>query len=316
MQSQVHGYARWSVAQRIAGSPTDSVIDAAFDEGSILRTHVLRPTWHYVAAEDLGWLMRLSGPRVDAGNASMYRTLGLDSATFERSNDVIARCVEAGPRTRKELFAMLDAHGLSTPNNRGVHMLMHAELTSVIRSGPMRGKQHTYAAFDQRSSVSNGPEGDEALAVLAWRYFSTRGPATVKDFAWWSGLNMPSARRGLELANSRLESWEVDGRTYWFVDQDVPPANRQAVDLVQCYDEMIVSYSESRDVLQRSEMSFPVPRYIDGYQHVALLEGRLLGHWRVTPGGSVETRISVQLDADRQSALDRAIERYQRFAEV
>lgn len=302
----------------MAGETSASVVDDAFDAGAFLRTHVLRPTWHYVAAADLGWLMRLSGPRVDAGNASMYRTLELDAATFERSNDVIARSVEAEPRTRKELFAILDADGLSTPNNRGVHMLMHAELTSVICSGPMRGKQHTYAAFDQRAPVGNGPEGNEieALAELAWRYYSTRGPATIKDFAWWAGLNMPSARRGLELTSSRLESWEVDGRTYWFVDQQVPLGNRQAVDLVQCYDEAIVSYSESRDILQRPEVSFPVPRYIDGYQHVALLDGRLLGHWRATPGGSIETRVNIQLDADRQSALDRAVEHYQRFVEI
>lgn len=301
----------------MAGEPPASIVDAAFDDGSILRTHVLRPTWHYVAAADLGWLMRLSGPRVDAGNASMYRTLELDSATFARSNDLIARSVEAEPRTRKELFAILDADGLSTPNNRGVHMLMHAELTSVICSGPMRGKQHTYAAFDQRAPVGNGPEGNEveALAELAWRYYSTRGPATVKDFAWWAGLNMPSARRGLELASSRLECREVDGRTYWFVEHDAPANAPAVVNLVQCYDELIVSYSESRDILQRPGVSFPVPRYIDGYQQVALLDGRLLGHWRVTPGGSIETRISIPLDADRQSALDRAVEHYQRFAE-
>ncbi|HLI50339.1 MAG TPA: crosslink repair DNA glycosylase YcaQ family protein, partial [Thermomicrobiaceae bacterium] len=159
VQAQVHGYARWSVAQRNEGQPSASVVDSAFDEGSILRTHVLRPTWHYVAASDLGWLMRLSGPRVEAGNASMYRNLELDAGTFERTNALIAAYVEEGPRTRDELFAMLESHGVSTPNNRGVHMLMHAELTSVICSGPMRGKQHTYAAFNQRAPAS-GPEGD------------------------------------------------------------------------------------------------------------------------------------------------------------
>ena len=322
MQSQEHGYARWSLAQRAAGSPAAAAIDSAFDSGRVLRTHILRPTWHYVSPADLRWLMRLSGPRVNAGNARRYAELGLDGHTRARSNDVIAAAVSGGPRTRRELAADLEAHGISVEGQRIAHLLMHAELEMVICSGPMQGKQHTYALFDQRvpggpGLDGPGPDGDEALAELAWRYFSTRGPATVTDFSWWSGLKMADARRGLQVAGSRLTAREIDGLTYWFHDRGAPPPG-QLIDLVQCFDELIISYSQTRDVLQTASVAFPVPRHIDGYWHVLLLDGRLLGHWRARSGRDglrVETRSSRPLDAAEQTAVAAAADRYRRFAE-
>jgi hypothetical protein len=196
-------------------------------------------------------------------------------------------------------------------------MLMHAELTAVICSGPMRGKQHTHAAFDNRVTDAPGPEGEEALAELAWRYFSTRGPATHADFSWWSGLSAGDARHALTLAQSRLSSRQLDDRTYWFLDRGTPPVADRGVDLVQCFDELIISYRQSRDVLQTAEAAFAVPGDLDGFRHVVLLGGRLLGHWRAHPFGSgvrIETRTPGRLDKRAQVALSRAIERYGLFA--
>ena len=145
MQAQDHPYARWSVAQRMAGPAAANAraVDAAFDEGQFLRTHVLRPTWHYVEAKDLRWLMGVSGPRVDAGCARYFEQLGLDGRTLGRSNELIARSVADGPRTRREIAAYLEQHGISTEGLRATYVLLHAELTSVVCSGPKRGKQHT-----------------------------------------------------------------------------------------------------------------------------------------------------------------------------
>jgi hypothetical protein len=316
MQAQEHTYARWSVAQRTTGSPAASAIDRAFDEGRFLRTHLLRPTWHYVAATDLRWLMRLSGPRVDAANGRRHQDLGLDTKSLNRSNEVISQAVAAGARTRRELAAILQEHRISVEGQRIAYMLMHAELTAVICSGPVRGTQHTYAAFDQRVPADKGFEGDEALAELAWRYFSTRGPATLNDFSWWSGLNAPEARRGLAMVQSRLESHEANSRTYWFSDQH-PRRSRQRIDLMQCYDELIISYRQSRDVLQTTSATFAVPGHLDGFQHVLLHDGRLLGHWRARTdpeGLQIETRTSSPLDDKEMIALASAIERYRRFA--
>jgi hypothetical protein len=240
----------------------------------------------------------------------------LDTKSLNRSNEVISRAVAAGARTRRELAAILQEHRISAEGQRITYMLMHAELTAVICSGPIRGTQHTYAAFDQRVPADKGFEGDEALAELAWRYFSTRGPATLNDFSWWSGLNVPEARRGLAMIQSRLESHEADSRTYWFSDRH-PRRSRQRIDLVQCYDELIISYRQSRDVLRTTSATFAVPGHLDGFQHVLLHDGRLLGHWRARTdpeGLQIETRTSSPLDDEEMRALASAIDRYRRFA--
>jgi Winged helix DNA-binding domain len=317
MQAQDHPYARWSVAQRMAGpAGADArAVDAAFDEGLFLRTHVLRPTWHYVEAKDLGWLMRVSGPRVDAGCARYFEQLGLDGRTLGRSNELIAQSVAAGARTRREIAAYLEQYGISTEGLRATYVLLHAELTSVVCSGPKRGKQHTYAAFDQRAGTERGPQGEEALGELAWRYFSTRGPATVRDFSWWAGLNSADARAGLESVRSRLVACEVDHRTYWFAEENVARVAKPRVDLVQCFDEMIISYGQTRDLMLTNYTKFPFLSRVNGFYHVILLDGRLLGHWRAPTGPStLETRTDKVLERREQAALEIAIERYRQFA--
>jgi hypothetical protein len=317
MQSQEHAFARWSVAQRVAGGADATSVDRAFDEGHILRTHVLRPTWHYVSRTDLRWLMALSGPRILARTARRRGDLGLDDRTLSKANDLIADKVAGEPQTRRDLADALEHNRVSVDGQRLAYIVMHAELTGVICSGPMRGKQHTYAAFDERVAPGRAINDDEAIAKLTRRYFSTRGPATLRDFVWWSGLSTADARRGIDMAATHLSSRSIDGRTCWFREMTAPRVGHR-VDLVQCYDEAIISYSESRDVLQTAQVDFAVPGYRDGYTHVVLLDGRLAGHWRPVlrkSGWTVETRIRQPLDRVDQRALDTAIKRYSTFRE-
>ncbi len=218
-------------------------------------------------------------------------------------------------------MADLEGHGISTAGLRATHILLHAELASVVCSGPRQGKQHTYAAFEQRVGCRAGPEGEEALGELAWRYFSTRGPATVLDFSWWAGLKRSDARAGLEAVRSRLAAHEVDGRTYWFAERDVPrlPGSRRRnprVDLLQCFDEMVLSYGETRQLMQTEFSRFPFLSRVGGFSHVLMLDGRLLGHWRATAGrpSQLETRVDKALDEREQAALEVAIDQYRQFA--
>jgi hypothetical protein len=316
MQAQEHAYARWSIGQRSSDAATGADVDAAFDDGRFLRTHVLRPTWHYVAREDLRWLIAVSGPRVDAGNRRRYEELGLNARTRARSTDLIAAAVAGTSLTRVEIAEVLEAAGVSTEGQRIAYLVMHAELHAAICSGPMRGRQHTYASFADRVPPAQGPQDDEALAELALRYFTTRGPATVRDFRWWAGLHAADAKRGLAAAAPPLVSCVIGGRTYWAPDEDGGGNRLRRVDLVQCYDEAIISYSESRDVLATPTASFPVPRSLDGFTHVILLDGRLLGHWRVRRTSAVtavETRLAQRTSDIESAALDDAIDRYLRF---
>jgi DNA glycosylase AlkZ-like len=309
MQAQEHRYARWSIGQRSATSASE--VDAAFDAGAVLRTHVLRPTWHFAASVDLRWLLALTGPILEARNARRDEELGLDARTIRRATDVIADAVSAGPLTRRELARVLERRRIATDGQRIAHLLFHAELRAAVCSGPMRGKVHTYAAFDTRVPPGVAHEGEGALAELARRYFATRGPATLRDFAWWSGLPMGDARAGLAAVQPELTSFARDNRTYWFADV-AKRVRGPRVDLVQCYDETIISYTESRDVLRTPDVAFPVPRSIDGFVNVLLSDGHLLGHWRVV-GEGVETRLARPLRDGEEAALAAAVGRYEEF---
>jgi hypothetical protein len=313
MQAQEHAYARWSVGQR-CGAPA-SVVDAAFDAGELVRTHVLRPTWHYASPSDLRWLLALSGPRLEAANARRDDELDLDAHTVRRATDVIADAVAAGPATRRELAEALRRRRISPAEQRMPHLLFHAELRMAVCSGPMRGKEHTYVPFDDRVPARPSFTEEEALAELARRWFTTRGPASIRDFRWWSGLPAAQALTALGAVASELSSYEQDDRTYWFAEAPRPP-KRPQVDLVQCYDETVISYTETRDVLATADVSFPTPRSIDGFTHVLLCDGRLAGHWRVhrlRGGVEVETRLARAFDPRERSALEAAVARYEEF---
>jgi hypothetical protein len=313
MQAQEHAYARWSVGQRCGAS--SSTVDAAFDAGELLRTHVLRPTWHYASPADLRWLLALTGPRLEAANARRDDELDLDARTLRRATDIMAEAVAAGPATRRELADELQRRRIAPSGQRMPHLLFHAELRMAVCSGPMRGKEHTYLPFDER--VPPGPTftDEEALAELARRWFTTRGPATIRDFRWWSGLPAAQALTALGAVAPELSSYEQDDRTYWFAGS--PRLSKgPRVDLVQCYDETIISYTETRDVLATADVSFPVPRSIDGFTHVVLCDGRLAGHWRMQRlrgGVQIETRLSRPLVERDRAALEAAVARCEEF---
>ena len=191
---------------------------------------------------------------------------------------------------------------------------MRAEFDAVICSGSMRGRQHTYAAFDGRVPAGRLQEREEALAELARRFFTARGPATLRDFAWWSGLAMGEARSALDSVRSELEQRVVEDRTYWLREGAAhAPGRGPRIDLVQCYDESIISYTQSRDVLQTPSVTFPVPRNLGGFVHVILCDGRLLGHWRhdrERGDVAIETRLGRRLNDRERNRLAEAVQRY------
>lgn len=317
MQAQEFAIARWSIAQRVGGLDA-AVVDRAIADGTIVRTHILRPTWHFVAAADLRWLMALSAPRVHAWNGRMYRQSGLAAELLAGTGALLRAWLGGGDHlTRKEIAERLDAEGIVARGFELAYILMHAELEAIVCSGPPRGKQQTYAAFDLRVPPAQPIERDEALAELVRRYFTSHGPATVKDFVWWSGLTGGDCRRGLDAVGAALELEVVAGRTYWSASspskQADPPSPR--VDLVQGYDEDVVAYSESKDVFRvQGEREIAVP-----YLHAILLDGRVIGHWRPTIKKAVveiETQLYRPLAPAERVAVRDAADRYARFVGV
>jgi hypothetical protein len=319
MQAQEYPVAKWSVAQRTRGV-TNAGMDRAFADGVILRTHVLRPTWHFVLPEDIRWLLRLSAPQVKARLAHYDGKLGLEKRLLGKSNALLARAVEGRQVTREELATRLGRAGIAASGQRLAHILMHAELDAVICSGALMGKRHTYASLDERVPRSRSLNRDEALAGLTRRYFTARGPATLKDYLRWSNLTAAEGKSGLEMVKSGLEHETIDGRTYWFAASSAKAKAKARpsgiIDLVQGYDECILSYGESRDVLLGPLAANAIPRLEIGFTHAVLLDGRLIGHWRPALERKsilIETYFYQPLGRAAAKALDTAVARYGRF---
>lgn len=320
LQAQEFPFAKWSVAQRANGVDHQAMA-RAFDEGTILRSHFLRPTWHFALARDIRWLLTATAPRVQALNASANRQHGIDEELAARSNAVLGKALGNGEHlTRKELAAILERAGIVASGPRLAYIIMRAELDAIVVSGGMRGRQHTYALLEKRAPNAIKLDRDEALAELTRRYFTSRGPATLKDYARWSSLTAAACKRGVEMVRSSLEHEEIDGRSYWLgsSSRTRKAEPRPRVDLVQGFDEIIMSYSESKPVVAPVTPALVVKdRRIFG--HAILLEGRLIGHWRHDPpkdSVAIETIIHRPLEPAETKALDAAVERYGRFLGV
>ena len=321
VQSQDYSGAKWSLGMRVLGA-TDASIDAAFDAGRILRTHVLRPTWHFVHPTDIRWMQALTAPRVQALNASVVRRVSVDARTLTRCLDVIARAIqERGPRTRQELGRALALKPVAEEGLRLAYIAMHAELEGLVCSGPMRGKEHTYALLEHRAPHALALTREEALAELARRFFTGHAPATDRHFAWWSGLSLTEARSGIALVRDALPpEVNVDGmRWIGRLDPSETPPKRTAPDesvalLVPEYDEALVG---GRDMAVADMPRAPgAERWTDTYLRPVLIDGRRAGTWRRTIAKKevrIETNLFARLTRSQSALLGEAVTRYERF---
>lgn len=303
------------MAQRCVG--TNEGVERLFSEGKILRTHILRPTWHFVAAGDIRWMLALSAPRVHTLNRYMYRQEGVDDELMARCSLLLTEALRGGIQlTRKEIGEWLGRNGVEAKGMRLAYILMWAELEGLVCSGARRGKQHTYALLEERAPDADHLAPDDALAELTRRYFATRGPATIKDYTKWSSLTMAQAREGLEMVGDELEQIEAGGRVYWMAPGEPPrPPTGPVVDLVQGYDEVVSSYGESRDLIL-GEVALPGTEPDPPLLHTILLDGQVVGHWKETVSRNevtVETFLYRSLSAEGQAALQHAVSRLGRF---
>jgi hypothetical protein len=214
VQSQEYAHALWSLGMRTSGL-TLTDVQAEFDSGSFLRTHILRPTWHFVAAEDIRWIQQVTAPRVQKLNQTIYRQHGLDPVALDRGLAIVAEELEGGRyRTRSELGRALADRGLASQGIGLAYIVMHAELEGVLCSGPVRGAQQTYALLDERVPRAASVAGD--TVELARRFFFGHGPASVQDLARWSSLTISQCRNALDAMKDQLSCLVVEGVELWF----------------------------------------------------------------------------------------------------
>lgn len=279
VQAQEYAVAKWALALRCAGAGAADV-EEAFAAGRILRTHVMRPTWHFVAPADIRWMLALTGPRISAAMAPYNRKLDLTARLFTKSHGIIARALEGGRfLTRAELAERLGRRGIEARGQRLAHLTMQAELDRVICSGPRRGSQFTYALLDERAPQASDLTRDASLAELARRYFASHGPATVRDFGWWSGLTMKDARLGVELCRPALVQEEIGGSICFSAGAAATPAMpRQATYLLPIYDEYLIAYKD-REFVNGSYAPAVTVAAAAGSPHHLVVGGRLAGSW-------------------------------------
>lgn len=318
VQSQDYAGAKWAVAQRLNKFVSDAEMDQMYNRGEILRTHVMRPTWHFVAPADIRWMLTLTAPRVHAANAYYYRTLGLTPEVFRKSNDIIAKTLEGGKHlTRAEIATALQNAGIEASDLRLTYLVMYAELEGLICSGPRRGKQFTYAILDERVPVTPSLTQEDALAALTKRYFASHGPAQLKDFVWWSGLSVAQSKEGIELLNGWLEHQSIGENSYWSMPFTPAPQKGELPlgHLLPNYDEALASfkdYSAAGDprfvkLWDSGESLFPNYLAIDGW---------VVGTWRRTLSKktvAIETKPFRLLTPAEEKALVAAANRFGEF---
>ncbi|MGE0547430.1 MAG: winged helix DNA-binding domain-containing protein [Kofleriaceae bacterium] len=321
VQAQDYAAVKWAIALRLDDPKvTDAAIERAINAGELVRMHAMRWTWQIMTPSDARWILSLVGPRMLTRAAGRNRQLGLDPATLVKSGKVICRALEGGKHlTRAEVATALERAKISPAGERLAHILGCTELDSLICNGARRGNQSTYTLLDLRAPAPRGkPSRDELVAKLASRYFASRGPATVRDFVWWSGATMTETRAAIAAIKPALREDVIDGRSYWSTGAAVRAPRSPAVVLLPSFDEYLVAYQDRRDVL---EPAF-IRRLNNGgglLNPCIVVDGLVVGTWkRILGPRTVDIAISMFAPPTRanRAAIEAAAQRYAQFLQL
>ena len=315
MQAQDYPMAKWAVGLRTRGA-TESSVEEAINRGEILRTHLMRPTWHFVSSDDIYWLLALTAPRVKTSLASRQKQLEITPETIRKSNDLITSTISRnGHSTREELVMALKWQGFSLADNRASHLLIIAELDGLICSGEIQKNKPTYALLEERVPRKQLMSRDEALAALAGRYFRSHGPAMIRDFAWWSGLTLKEATRGLDMVKADLERMNAGEQEFWMFPSEDPRPERNSVYFLPAYDEFIISYRDRSMIISDKEL-LKITSANGMFWPLIVVDGKVVGLWKRKVNGdsvSVEIRYFDSIPETRKHRINESAAAYAGF---
>ncbi|GAB3947498.1 winged helix DNA-binding domain-containing protein [Spirosoma harenae] len=316
LQGQDGNMVKWAMGVRLPDY-TEAQITHALDSGELVRTHLLRPTWHIVAAQDIYWLLDVTAPHVKTLLKSSLKSLEISEELIVQSHTIIEKAlIEHTYLTRGELMLELQKSSIRTDENRSAHLMMRAELDGIVCNGPINGKQITYALLEERIPKPPSLTREEGLAKLAYTYFSSHGPATILDFVWWSGLSVTDARRALEMIKSDLNSELIGNQTYWFRSTlRTGFARTKTIHLLPAFDEYTVSYKDRSAVLSAEDQKQAISA--NGiFSPIIVLDGQIIGVWkRVSKKEKavIEPVFFKPVDSSIVQLLAEAIDPYSRF---
>ena len=316
MQAQDYAGALWSVGLRLPQA-TQADIERAIDNRQIVRTWPMRGTLHFLAADDIRWMLALLAPRVLAATASRRRNLKLDDTVFALAQRLITAALQGGKvLTRNQLLEELEKGGITTAGQRGIHILAHLSQQAVICFGPHQEKLPTFVLLDEWIPTSKKLTRDQALAELAQRFFTGHGPATIQDLSRWAGLTLRDARAGLEAASSQLASETVDGQVYWMAPAPAAPHDPSAIYLLPGFDEYILGYKDRSLMLELEHSQKIVPGNNGVFMPTIVSDGQVIGTWkRLVKKDTVHITLLpfVKISPAQQAAAEVSASRYAAF---
>jgi hypothetical protein len=317
IQAQEYAHAKWALGMRL-NNINESIIEIAFNKGELLRTHILRPTWHFVHNDDIRWMIALTAPRVKSVNAFMYRKMELTNNLLNKTTDILAKELEGGKYlTRTALNKVLAKKNIIADGIRLSCIMMQAELNSVICSGPRIGKQFTYALLDERVFSNSIISNEEALASLAKRYFLSRGPASIKDFSTWSGLTISDSKKGLEMIKSHVTKEVIEGEEYYFDPVLSITERAKKMCLLPIYDEYIMGYKNRVAILDIKNKYAPDTAFV--FDNTIIYDGQIIGTWKRTiHKTSIDLEYSFFQPQPKEylKLVTHAIKQYERFHDL
>ena len=310
VQSQDYPMAKWAVGIRMRKA-SDSDIEMSVNSGDIIRTHILRPTWHFVSCKDIRWMMELSAPFVKKATQYIDRQVGLTDEIFKKVWKIIKVELEHEDNlTKEDLTDRLAKKKIKVDSLLATQILIRAELEMRLCSGVRKEKKATYSLFDRRVRESEKISKKDSLVKLASVYFNSRSPATVKDFMWWSGLSLSDAKFGISGLGENLKCTPIDGLNYLYIENADYP-NKKISALLPSYDEYMVGYSEGRNI------AFPpaVDKSFLGngiFKPIVLSDNTIVGIWKKI---SKEPFVEIQfLDNNRKySRIKSKLEAFKLF---
>ncbi len=293
MQSQALDMAKWAIGTRLENRNVKD-IDEALNAGKIIRTHILRPTWHFVSAEDIHWMFDLSNPRLKPIYRSYAKTFGADESLIYRAVPVLERGLMGGKHlTKQEIGDTLLEQDIILDDGHLQLTISYAEMEGILINGRLKGNKQTFTLFEEWVPRRKTMSKEEALECLARRFFTSHGPATIDDFVWWSGLTMTQCRQAIEMIKADFICETINGRDFWMKnDVKNPPADENYALLLPPFDEFVVSYKDRSEIIDDTHYGKVMTK--NGlFSPTIILNGEIIGSWRkVTQKGSPRIELS------------------------